>query len=105
MITLCIRYRFNPERLHAIREYFETEQRVIERSGGKIVGYFLPSDFAGPTDQAIGLIDIPSMADYDEYRRTLAEDPEHKANVARLEQSGAGVAMDRWFIRRVEPRN
>jgi hypothetical protein len=103
MITLCIRYRFNPDRLAGVREYFETEQGVIERSGGKIVGYFLPTDFAGPTNEAIGLIDLPSMGAYEEYRKRLAEDPEHKANVARLEQSGASVAMDRSFIRRVEP--
>ena len=104
MMTLCIRYRFNPDRLGDIRDYFETEQQVIERNGGKIVGYFLPTDFAGPNDQAIGLIDIPSMAAYEEYRKRLSDDPEHKANIARLQQSGATVAMDRCFIRRVEPR-
>jgi hypothetical protein len=104
MMTLCIRYRFNPDRVADIREYFEAEQPVIERSGGKIVGYFLPTDFAGPTDEAIGLIDIPSMTAYEEYRNRLADDPEHKANIARLEQSGATVAMDRWFLQRIEPR-
>jgi hypothetical protein len=104
MMTLCIRYRFNPDHLADIREYFETEQSVIERHGGKIVGYFLPTDFAGPTDEAIGLIDIPSMSAYEEYRRRLADDPQHKENVARLQQSGSAVAMARSFIRRVEPR-
>jgi len=34
----------------------------------------------------------------------LAADPEHKENIARLEHSGAQVAMNRSFIRRVEPR-
>lgn len=105
MITLCIRYRFNPDHLADIREYFETEQSVIEHSGGKVVGYFLPTDFAGPTDEAIGLIDIPSMAAYEQYRDKLADHPEHKANVARLQQSGASVAMERWFITRTEPRS
>ena len=65
MMTLCIRYRFNPHRIADVREYFETEQRVIERSGGRIVGYFLPTDFAEPTDEAMGLIDIPSMTAYE----------------------------------------
>jgi hypothetical protein len=101
VVTLCIRYKFNPNKIVGVREYFENEQRVIERSGGRIVGYFLPTDFAGPTDEALGLIDIPSMADYEEYRKTLADDPEHKRNVARLQQSGAEVAMNRWFIERV----
>jgi hypothetical protein len=104
MLTLCIRYKFNPENLIDISTYFENEQRVIERSGGKVVGYFLPTDFAGPTDEAIGLIDLPSMAAYEEYRQVLAADPEHKQNIARLEQSGAAVAMNRSFIRRAEAR-
>lgn len=105
MITLCIRYKFNPERLADITQYFEMEQPVIERSGGRIVGYFLPTDFAGPNDEAIGLIDLPSLAAYEAYRKTLADDPEHKENVARLMQSGAEVVMNRSFIRRVPVRH
>ena len=101
MLTLCIRYRFNPDKSSDVRRYFENEQRVIERAGGKIVGYFMPTDFAGPTDEAIGLIDVPSMAAYEQYRKVLADDPEHKDNFARLQQSGAEVAMDRYFIERV----
>lgn len=101
MITLCIQYRFNPEKTESIATYFAKEQPVIERSGGKIVGYFLPTDFAGPTDEAIGLIDLPSIAAYEQYRKVLADDPDHKTNVARLQQSGGAVAMDRSFIQRV----
>jgi len=101
MLTLCILYRFNPDKIAGIRKYFENEQRVIERCGGKIIGYFLPTDFAGPTDGAIGLIDVPSMAAYEEYRQRLADDPEHKVNVAALTESGATVSMVRSFISRV----
>src|SRR5690349_24002261 len=105
MITLCIRYTFNPDKLAALRTYIEEEQIVIERSGGRIVGYFLPTDFAGPTNEAIGLIDLPSVAAYAEYRKRLAEDPDHKKNITRLQESGAGVAMNRSFIQRVEARS
>jgi hypothetical protein len=101
MITLCIRYKFNPDKISGIQIYFDNEQRVIERCGGKIVGYFMPTDFAGPNDEAIGLIDIPSVAVYEAYRRRLADDPEHKVNVAALTTSGAAVSMVRPFIRRV----
>lgn len=104
MMTLCIRYKFNPEKLADVARYFEEEQPVIERCGGKILGYFLPTDFAGANDEAIGLIDLPSLAAYEDYRKALADDPEHKENIARLGQSGARVAMNRSFIRRVEPR-
>jgi hypothetical protein len=54
MLTLCIRYKFNPEKLADIARYFEEEQPVIARCGGTIVGYFLPTDFAGATDGQLG---------------------------------------------------
>jgi hypothetical protein len=102
MITLCIRYTFNPDRLAALKAYVDAEQPVIERSGGRILGYFLPTDFAGPTNEAMGLIDLPSLSAYEQYRETLADDPDHRKNIARLEQSGAAVAMNRSIIRRVD---
>jgi hypothetical protein len=104
MLTLCIHYTFNPDKLADVKTYFEQEQRVIERSGGRVIGYFLPTDFAGPNNQGLGLIDLSSMAAYEEYRTSLAVDPEHKANIARLHESGAAVAMVRSFIQRAEPR-
>ena len=104
MITLCIRYTFNPDKLADVRTYFEAEQGAIERCGGRIVGYFLPTDFAGPTNEAIGLIDLPSLAAYETYRKVLADDPESQRNIARLATAGAGVTMNRSIIRRVAMR-
>jgi hypothetical protein len=101
VITLCIRYTFNPDKLADLKAYFETELGPIERSGGKVLGYFLPSDFAGPTNEAMGLIDFASLADYERYRGVLASNPEHKKNIARLLQSETGVVMSRSIIQRV----
>jgi hypothetical protein len=101
MITLCIRYIFDPNKLSDFKEYVEAEQGPIARSGGKTVSYFLPTDFAGPTNEAMGLIDLNNLASYETYRTALANDPEHKRNVARLEASGATVAMTRSIIRRI----
>ncbi|HZW96535.1 MAG TPA: NIPSNAP family protein [Candidatus Eremiobacteraceae bacterium] len=95
MITLSIRYTINPNKLADFRAYVEAEQEPIRRSGGKIVGYFLPTDFAGTTNEALGLIDFATLAVYEQYREALANDPEHMRNVAKLEQTGAIVAMDR----------
>jgi NIPSNAP protein len=101
VITLCIRYTFNPDKLADIRTYFETELGPIQRSGGKVLGYFLPTDFAGATNEAMGLIDFESLADYEHYRGVLASDPDHKENISRLLQSSTGVVMSRSIIRRV----
>jgi hypothetical protein len=101
VITLCIRYTLNPNKLTDFKTYVAAELGPIRRSGGETFGYFLPTDFAGPTNEALGLIDFRSLAEYEQYRNTLANDQEHKQNVARLEQSGAIVAMNRSVIERV----
>lgn len=102
MITLAIGYTIDPNKLADFREYVAAELAPIRQSGGKIFGYFLPTDFAGPTNEALGLIDIPNLAEYEQYRKALAEDPIHKKNAARLEQSGAVLATKRSFIQRFE---
>ena len=42
MITLSIRYTLDPNKIGDFKTYAEAEQEPICRSGGKIVGYFLP---------------------------------------------------------------
>jgi hypothetical protein len=101
MYTLCIRYTLDPNRAAHFKAYVEAELAAIRRSGGKVVGYFLPTDFAGPTNSAYGLIDFSTLASYEHYRHELAEAPEHKANVAELERSGAVIAMHRSIMKRV----
>jgi hypothetical protein len=90
-----------PTRLLASEIISRTSNALSNAAAARTVGCFLPTDFAGPTDEAIWLIDLPSMAAYETYRQVLADDPEHKTNVARLQESGAGVAMTRSFIQRV----
>jgi hypothetical protein len=101
MLTLCIRYVLDPNRVSHFRKYVQAELAVIRRSGGKIVGYFLPTDFAGPTNEAYGLINFSSLAGYEQYRRALADDPLHRKNAAELERSGVIVAMNRSIIEQV----
>ena len=102
MFTLCIRYTIDPNKLADFRRYCVAEQDPIRRSGGKIVGYFLPTDYAGPTNEAYGIIDFPSLATYEQYRCALADNPDHKKNAAELTRSGAIVAMNRSIIERIE---
>jgi hypothetical protein len=102
MLTLSIRYAFNPDKRDAVKTYVEAELEPIRRSGGKILGYFLPTEFAGPINEALGLIEFPNLDAYERYRNKLANDPDHKKNLARLEASGANVKMNRSIIQKVE---
>jgi hypothetical protein len=47
-----------PRRLKHFRDYVEHGLEAIRNAGGKIVGYWLPIDYAGPTNIADGLIDF-----------------------------------------------
>ena len=102
MITLYLRYILDPNKLSDFATYAAEEQIPIRESGGKIVGYFLPTDFAGATNEAFGLIDFPSLAEYEIYRAKLAAHPLHKKNVAILQSSGVVLSTQRSLIQRVE---
>jgi hypothetical protein len=103
MQTLFLRYTIDPNKLADFLEYVAAEQRAITASGGTIVGYYIPTDYAGNTSEGYGLIDI-AVGDYETYRKTLADHPLHRENAARLEKSGALVSIYRAFIQRVPAR-
>jgi hypothetical protein len=50
MHTLCIRYTLDPDRLRHFRACVDNELAAIREADGEIVGYWLPTDFAGPTN-------------------------------------------------------
>lgn len=103
MITLFLRYTIDPNKLADIERYAADEQIPIQESGGKILGYFMPTDFAGPTSEAIGLIDFPSLAEYEIYRAKLAAHPLHKEYVEVLQKTGALLSIQRSLVKRIEP--
>jgi hypothetical protein len=102
MITLYLRYTIDPNKLADFAKYAADEQIPIAESGGRILGYFLPTDFAGATNEAVGLIDFPSLAEYELYRARVADHPLHKENVALLTKAGAVLSTQRSLIQRVD---
>jgi hypothetical protein len=101
--TLFLRYTIDPNKLAAWRAYAEAEFAPITESGGKITGYYAPTEFAGATSEAFATIDVGTMAEYEVYRAKLAEHPKHKENVAKIEASGAIHSIYLAVIKRVEP--
>jgi NIPSNAP len=98
MYTLCIRYTLDPNRLTAFKTYVAAELEAIRDAGGDIVGYWLPTDFAGPTNIAYGLIDFLSLASYELYRKALADAPLHQRNADELTRSGVILNVERSII-------
>jgi hypothetical protein len=102
LITLFLRYTIDPNKLSDIAQYSADEQIPIRESGGKILGYFMPTDFAGATNEAIGLIDFRSLAEYEIYRAKLASHPLHKKYVKVLQSTGALLSIHRSLVQRVD---
>jgi hypothetical protein len=100
MITLSIRYTIDPNKLPDFEAYANALSGQIERCGGKVAGYYLPTKLAGPTNVALGLIDFQDLAAYERYRENFAADPDTAENVRRAEVSGCILVEDRAFVRR-----
>lgn len=100
MLTLLLRYTIDPNKLADFRAYVDAELPVIRRCGAARADYYLPTDFAGATSEAYGLIDFASLAAYEVYRGVLGDDPESKRNRERLAHTGAVRSTDRSIIAR-----
>ena len=101
MITLSIRYTIDPFKVADFEAYARGVAGPIERCGGKVVGYYAPTRFAGATNAALALIDFPSLAAYERYREALAADAEHTDIARRAAQSACILIEDRAFIQHV----
>ena len=74
---------------------------AIERCGGTLQGYYLPTKLAGPTNIGLALIDFPSLAAYEQYRAALLTDAAGAACLGRAERAGCILVEDRSFLCRV----
>jgi hypothetical protein len=80
--------------------YAQSLRKPIERCGGIFVGYYLPTKIAGPTNSALGLIDFPNLAAYEQYRAKLLADADAAECLRRAEAAGCILNEDRAFLRR-----
>jgi hypothetical protein len=100
MITVCIRYTLDMHKLGDFERYARNWPEPIRRCGGELVGYFLPTKIAGPTNFALALINFPNFGAYGEYREMLMRDADAKANVEFAEKSGCILVEDRSILQR-----
>ncbi len=105
MYTLFLRYTIDPNKLSDWRAYAEAEFGPITECGGRITGYYAPTEFAGATSDAFATIDVGTMAEYEAYRAKLAAHAKHQENARRVAESGAIHSVYRAIIQKVEPRS
>jgi len=76
--TLLLKYTIDPNKLEDRRAYAKAEFQPITESGGRISGYYGPTEFAGATSEAFATIDVGTMAEYEVYQAKLAAHPRHQ---------------------------
>jgi hypothetical protein len=90
MIACVIRYEIDPLQREEFETYARSWTAPFQRCGANPVGYFTPHE--GSLTKAYGIYTIASLAEYEAYKKRLADDP------------GAREALDfakkRQFIRR-----
>lgn len=101
VITICIRYTIDIGKHDAFEEYARNWPQPIQRCGGELLGYFLPTKLAGPTNIAYALINFPTLAAYEQYREALLQDEAAKQNVAFADRSGCIQIEDRSILRQI----
>ncbi|HEY3837276.1 MAG TPA: NIPSNAP family protein [Bryobacteraceae bacterium] len=101
MITLCIQYQIDPHKLADFEAYARKWPEPIRRSGGELIGYFLPTKLAGSTNVALALIRFQDLAAYQCYRDALMKDPDAVANVKQADTSGCILVENRSFVQQI----
>lgn len=97
MITCFIRYEIDPFQKGAFEEYARNWGQAIPACGADLIGYFAPHE--GSTTTAYGVYSLPSLADYEQYKKRLAEHPLGKENYAFAKREQFIRREDRIFLK------
>jgi NIPSNAP len=101
MITLSIRYTIEARKRPDFERYARSLTGIVPRCGGELVGYWLPTKFAGPTNEALALISFRSLAAYEQYRERLVKDADNVEAIRHAEESGCILVEDRTILESV----
>jgi NIPSNAP len=97
MITCVVDYVIDPNKIDAFEQFAKRWIDLVNRSGGRHHGYFLPSE--GASDRALALFSFPSLADYETYRRRFGVDADFIEADRIRDESGCVRRYDRMFMR------
>lgn len=97
MITCHVQYQIDPREIDAFERFARRWIALVERSGGRHHGYFLPSE--GASDVAHALFSFESLAAYETYRQRFGTDPAFIEADRIRDESGCVVRFERSFLR------
>ena len=98
-VTVFIRYQIDPFKRALFEDYAKRWLAIVPRSGGELIGYFMPHE--GTNNIAFALISFDSLAAYEAYRARLRADGEAMTNFKFAEENKFILAEERTFLRQV----
>ena len=102
MITVLIRYTIDMNKHAEFEQYARNWTKSIPRCGGELLGYFVPTKIAGPTNIAYALINFADLAAYQLYREALMKDDDARKNFAFAESSSCIQVEERSVLQHVK---
>lgn len=97
MLTCVIRYQIDPTKRAQFERYAQNWGQAIPRNGADLIGYYAPHE--GSSTLAYGIYNIASLADYEEYRTRLAQDPLGRENYEFAQSEKFILREDRTFLK------
>jgi hypothetical protein len=97
MLTCIIRYHIDPTKKAQFVEYSRNWGQAIPRCGADLIGYFAPHE--GSSTLAYGIYNVASLADYEDYRARLADDPLGRENYAYAQREQFLLREDRTWLK------
>ena len=95
-VTCFIRYEIDPFARDAFEAYARRWLDIVPRSGGDLLGCFMPHE--GTNDVAYGIISFDSLAAYEAYRARLKSDGEGARNSAFAQERRLILREDRSVL-------
>ena len=99
MLTCIIRYHINRTKKSQFNQYARTWGQAIPRCGANLIGYYSPHE--GSSTLAYGIYEIADLAEYEQYRTRLANDPQGRENYEFAQQEKFLLREDRTFLKLV----
>lgn len=99
MITCFIKYEIDPFKQDAFAEYARNWGQAIPRCGADLIGYYGPHE--GSATTAYGIYNLPGLAEYEQYKTRLRNDPLGQENYAFAAKERFLLREDRIFLKRV----
>ncbi len=102
MLVNCIRYTIDPNKCDAFDVYAKGWTEIIGSDpSATLIGYFLPTRIAGPTNIAYALIGFASLDAYAAYRERIIADPRGAKLFAEADREGFILNEERSFLTNV----